>query len=234
MLREVSASGAHAVIGIQVLVAFFLLVGFQVAVSRLAAFSQEATRRWQHAVTGHAFVVVSYLIPIAVCIPLLYLVAAGILYLRVFHQDLFLRSFGPLLRPREKQAGQLPGAFYFVLGTALTASLFPINAARYALECLSIADPVAAWVGRSVPSFRIHESASVAGSVACFVTAWVIGYLYLATGSAEDAPLGIITWGALACCLAEASPVGNDNLLIPIATAAAVVVASSSSSEPSR
>ena len=227
MWREVSGSGAHAVILIQVLVAFFLLVGFQVAVSRLAAFSQEAKRRWQHAVTGHAFVVASYLLPIAVCIPCLYLAAAGILYLRFFHQDLFLRSFGPLLRPHEKEDGQLPGAFYFVLGTALTASLFPINTARYALECLSIADPVAAWVGRSVPSFRIHQTASFAGTLACFVTAWLIGYLYLATGSesTDEPSLGMITWGALACSVAEASPVGNDNLLIPIATAAAVMVA---------
>jgi dolichol kinase len=226
MLQE--ASGAHAVVGVQVLVAFVLLVGFQVAVSRLAALSQEAKRRWQHAVTGHAFVVVSYLLPITVCVPCLYLASAGILYLRLFHHDLFLKSFGPLLRPNEKEAGQLPGAFYFVLGTALTATLFPINTARYALECLSIADPVAAWVGRSVPSYRIHPSASLAGSLACFVTAWLIGYLYLATGSvtAGEAPLGIITWGALACCVSEASPVGNDNLLIPIATAAAVVVAS--------
>jgi dolichol kinase len=36
------------------------------------------------------------------------------------------------------------------------------------------------------------------------------------------ADLRRITLGALACCVAEALPFGNDNLLIPIITAAAV------------
>jgi dolichol kinase len=126
----------------------------------------------------------------------------------------------------------LPGAFFFLLGTIVAATLFPMPIARYAVECLSLADPIAAWVGQSISSPKLlpnQSTASVAGSLACFATSWLLGYFMLiqwAERGDDDAPIAIsipcVTLSALACCLAEALPIINDNLSIPIVTALAV------------
>jgi dolichol kinase len=195
---------------------FLLIVAFQVAVARLNL-QREAKRRWQHAVTGHALVQVSYYLPVKFSIAALLMAVAGMWYLRTYQSDTYLQHFGPLLRPHELEDGQLPGAFYFLLGTAVTVALFPIPTARYAVECLALADPVAAWVGQSISSPKLTKSASAAGCIACFITAWSIGYVMLDPSSRWG-----ITAGALACCLAEALPFGNDNLTIPLITSLAV------------
>ena len=206
-----------------------VLVGFQLAVARLNL-GREAKRRWQHGLTGRALVLVSYILPLGVAIPALCAGAAAIAYLRWCQPQAFVRHFGPLLRPYEAQGRwALPGAFYFLIGTALTAALFPLPTARYAVDCLSVADPVAGWVGQSYPSRKVHASASVAGCLACFATAWTIGALYflpLDVHSLSSPSLrmawGQISAGALACTIAEALPFGNDNLQLPLAAAAAV------------
>jgi dolichol kinase len=196
---------------------FVLIVAFQVVVARFSL-EKEAKRRWQHAITGHAMVVVSYLLPMSVCIASLFLGAVGIYCLQHYRKDVYIKAFGELLRPEELEDGRMPGAFYFLLGTALTTSAFPQATARYAVECLSLADPMAAWIGRSIQSPMIHKSASLAGCLACLCTAWLVGWIFLR----DTASLAQITAGAVACCIAEALTFGNDNLLIPIVTAAAV------------
>jgi dolichol kinase len=198
-----------------------VIVAFQVAVARFSL-EQEAKRRWQHAITGHALVQISYLLPIHISIAALVVGAAGIAYVRHFKSDLYLKAFGPLLRPDELEDGRLPGAYYFLVGTALAATLFPMNTARYAVECLAFADPIAAWAGRSIPSPNIHKSASLCGCLACFATAWIIGWIMIKEDVDTSADMFRITLGAFACCVAEALPFGNDNLLIPLITAAAV------------
>lgn len=211
---ELPSPTTNHVIALQLVVCFVFVVGFQVAVARFQI-EREAKRRWQHLLTGHAFVVVSYVLPISYCIPALLAGAAGMYYMRFYQSELFMKTFGPLLRSHEKEGTQLPGAFFFLLGTALTALIFPIRAARYAVECLAVVDPVAAWIGQSIKSPRINSRSSLAGSAACFVTAGIIGHLY-------SLPLACIAAGATACCLAEASPIGNDDIVIPIASALAV------------
>jgi dolichol kinase len=210
---------------------FVIIVAFQIAVARFSL-EQEAKRRWQHAITGHALVQISYLLPIHLSITALVVGAAGIFYVRQFQSDLYMQAFGPLLRREELEDGRLPGAFYFLVGTALTVTVFPMNIARYAVECLAWADPIAAWAGRSIPSPKFHKSASLAGCLACFATAWIIGWIMIKKGEDDSSrddetaatDLRRITLGALACCVAEALPFGNDNLLIPLITAAAVHV----------
>lgn len=197
-----------------------LIVAFQVAIARFSL-EQEAKRRCQHAITGHALVQISYLLPIHLSVAALVVGAAGIAYMRHFKSDLYIQHFGPLLRPDELEDGRLPGAFYFLVGCTLAVSLFPMNTARYAVECLAWADPVAAWAGRSIPSPKFHKSASLAGCLACFATAWIIGWIMIRDDE-TTADMRRITLGALACCVAEALPFGNDNLLIPLITAAAV------------
>ena len=242
-----------------------LLVLFQVAIARLSL-QREAKRRWQHALTGQSFVVLSYYMNVPLIgVPALLLSAACIWYLRYYQTDVYLLAFGPLLRPNEREgieklssssaaavasttsslsssgsvhtrttttkSAALPGAFYFLLGTAITVWLFPLPMARYAILCLSWADPVAAWAGQATPAawrIPIHSSATVSGCLACFCTAMVIGYVCLARNSSTEGSgrgdnnnnWSSIVAGAFACTCAEALPVGNDNLLIPIVTAA--------------
>ena len=200
----------------RVAVLFALIVGFQILVSRVAL-EREAKRRWQHALTGHILVQASYILPIEYGISGLIIGAIGMAYLRFGHPDKFLEAFGPLLRPEELEAGRLPGAFYFLVGTAMTSLWFDLPTARYAVECLALADPMAAFVGRSVPSPKLHPSASIAGCLACFSTAWLIGFMML-----SDATPFHISAGALACTFAEILPLGNDNLTIPLLTATAL------------
>ena len=93
---------------------------------------------------------------------------------------------------------------------------FDMTIGRYAILCLSYADPMAAWVGSSIPSPKVFGNATMAGCCACFCTSIAIGWLVLSEDAAE---IGV---GALVCTLAECLPIGNDNLLIPVVTAAAV------------
>jgi len=196
---------------------FVLLIAFQIAVAHVVVREKEAKRRWQHAVTGHLIVQVSYLLPLNISIGALIVGVLGILYVRWYQPGFYLKVFGPLLRPEERRSNskQPPGAFYFLVGTVVTAWAIPINEARYAVSCLSFCDPMAAWIGQTIKSPRVIGSASLAGCVACFVTALFVGFLYLHTTTQ-------IVVGALACTLAEALPYGNDNLQIPIITGATV------------
>ncbi|CAB9514095.1 Cytidylyltransferase family [Seminavis robusta] len=209
-----------ALIRLSVLIA--LIVGFQVLVSH-ASLEREAKRRWQHALTGHIIVQASYIIPMSYGNAGLWIGAVGMAYIRFYHPDKFMEAFGPLLRPEELEASKLPGAFYFLIGSSLTATIFDLPIARYAVECLAIADPMAAFVGKSVPSPKLNQSASVAGCFACFITSLIVGYLMI-----EDASLFQLSMGALGCTLAEAMPFGNDNLTIPLMTAVAVTCVSNS------
>lgn len=210
----------------------------------------ETQRRFQHALTGHAMVQLSYVLPRSVCIVLLLLAALGMYILRVFfYENVFLKAFGPLLRPNEKRPNTLPGAFYFLLGTGLTVWLFStdnnagssnMTISRYAVECLALADPMASWIGSTINSPKISSSSSIAGCIACFVTSWFVGYLMLeGYHDSDDDPNNLtvssspinfytgITCGAVACTVAEGFiPFGNDNLTIPLLTALAVDVAS--------
>jgi dolichol kinase len=230
----------------------------------------EGKRRIQHGMTGCILVLISYCIPISLCIVLLCIATYIIYYLKTYHfHTIYLPNFGPLLRDYEKQPPPttqssssssnpnadnisqipLPGAFYFLLGTTITAILFPIHVARYSVLCLSLADPMAAYVGQLIPSRRLDQiiihsplpiqnvrivtNATLSGCMACFITAWSIGYiqLILLSPSETSATLIAITVGAISCCIAEAIPVipllGNDNVQIPILTALMVTIVSS-------
>ena len=131
----------------------------------------------------------------------------------------FRSTFGTLLRKDELSGEQLPGAFYFLVGTALTVALTKndMNVARYAVECLAIADPMASWIGSTIRSPKLNSRSSVAGCLACFVTAWFVGYIMLLKATTR-----IHVVGALVCTVAEGIVYGNDNLNIPIFTALVV------------
>jgi dolichol kinase len=211
-------------------VCLLILVGlFQVFIAHAPTVRSETKRRWQHALTGHALVQISYVLPPNVAIAFLIVATASVLIVRVyFFESVFLKAVGPLLRPEEINGAQyLPGAFYFLLGTVVTIVI--VNdwmIARYAVECLAFADPMASWIGSTVPSMKITKGTSVSGCFACFITAWIVGWFMLGNDDGETVGAKkiytTISIGALACTVAEGLPVGNDNLNIPVFTALAV------------
>jgi dolichol kinase len=198
-----------------------LVVLFQVCIAQVPSLHQETKRRWQHALTGHILVQSSYMLTKSVALVLLIVSSMGMLAWRMLLPDRFYKAFGPLLRPSELDGTQyMPGAFYFLLGTAVTVWMIDgWTIPRYSVECLALADPVASWIGSTVSSPQLNKSASVSGCIACFVTAFVVGWLMLDTAHGDVFTLSI---GALACMVAEALPFGNDNLNIPVLTALAV------------
>jgi dolichol kinase len=198
------------------IVLLVLLVIFQAVVAHLSL-PRETKRRCQHAFTGHALVVVSYGLSHITCLILLAVAMMIIYYLRYYQHELYLRALGGLLRSPEKEPdGALPGAFYFLAGTFVAILLFPMDTARFGVECLSWADPMASLVGSNVKSFQLHDSASLAGSVASFITALGVGWCFMANDKEKMIPL---LCSAVACSLTEAFSFNYDNLLIPVATA---------------
>lgn len=197
--------------------AFVAVVALQIFFSSITL-SDESRRRFQHVITGQFLVLISYVLPIRYCHALLWTGLAAIIYVRACHDDWYRRVFGKLLRPYELNYGTLPGAFYFLLGTAIVAALFPVHLARYSVLCLSYADPMAAWIGTSIfPSFKIHASATISGCLACFLTSYLVGRIMLPSHTNT-----CYIVGSVICTIAEALPVVNDNLIIPVATAVAV------------
>ncbi|KAG7349059.1 hypothetical protein IV203_011656 [Nitzschia inconspicua] len=198
-----------------------LVVGFQLFIARLPSLQKETKRRWQHALTGHILVQSSYILPKSVAIFLLLSTSMGMWVWRTVFPKHFYKAFGPLLRKSELDGTQyMPGAFYFLLGTAVTVWMVDgWTIPRYAVECLALADPVASWIGSTVPSPKINKRTSVSGCLACYVTAFGVGHVMLGDTHNDFITLSI---GALACTVAEAMPFGNDNLNIPIITALAV------------
>jgi dolichol kinase len=204
---------------VQAAITFCLVVALQLALARVSL-SRESRRNLQHWTTGQAFLLVSYALPIYVCVMLLFFSAALFLYLELYQRQFFLKYFGAFLRPSELNGRQWSGAFFFLLGTAVTAWLYPVETARFALQCLSTVDPVAGFVGRNIPSRQINASTTLAGSLAGFATACVIGYCYMGNAWRK------ILVGALTCVVVEASPYGNDNFLIPVLTSLIMETAS--------
>lgn len=216
-----------------------LVILFQILIAHNNLVEKETKRRFQHALTGHVIVQISYLLPKHVGIVCLLCAAIFIYTLRTYYPESFFTAVGPLLRPCEISGEQrLPGALYFVCGTLLTLVFIDdMTIVRYAIECLSIADPIASWIGSTIVSPKLNKGTTLAGCIGCFLSSWVVGYMMLdesillkssidgsnpTTNNDNNSLLFAITIGAMACTIAEGLPFGNDNLNIPLLTAFAV------------
>ena len=222
-MEEVTLQESKASLALRGGFLLVLVVLFQYFVAR-ANVQKETKRRFQHALTGHALVQISYVLPRTISLVLLTIGCVGMYLAKTFFFEQFLEAFGGLLRPKETSGEVLPGAFYFLVGTALVVSGLVTNEmkiARYAVECLALADPMASWVGSTIqsPKFTMATSgggtrtSSLAGCLACFGTALVVGWWML------EVDVTVLVAGAVACTIAEGLPFGNDNLNIPVVTA---------------
>jgi dolichol kinase len=226
---------------------FIIVVLFQYFIARAPTVQKETKRRCQHAITGHALVQISYLLPKSISILLLSVGCIVMYLMKTYYFKTFITSFGPLLRPKELSGEIMPGAFYFLVGTLITiTTIYDIHIVRYSIECLALADPMASWIGSSISSPKIivtkSSSSSLSGCIACFMTSWIIGYWMLFlnnnnnnndnnnnensgsnsnSSSSSSKPFTITTLfiGATVCTIAEGLPFGNDNLNIPVLTA---------------
>ena len=120
--------------------------------TRIKSISQEGRRRIGHATSGQGLICISYILPVTWSIIALWLAASLLVCLVYMHPTTYLQIFRPMLRSHELEKNVLPGAFYFLAGMAVTAAFFDMNTARYSLLCLSWADPMAAWIGKSIKS----------------------------------------------------------------------------------
>jgi hypothetical protein len=58
-----------------------------------------------------------------------------------------------------------------------------------------------------------NKNGSLAGCLACFAAAWIIGWIMIKEDIDTAADMFRITLEAFACCVAEALPFGNDPLI---------------------
>ena len=145
---------------------------------------------------------------------ILFVLAAGFLTVDVLRlkfalvRKIFLNIFKALLKEKEK-SNQLTGATLLFIGMAVTGYLFGPKQAVPAMLFASLADPVAAIIGRLYGKERFWDK-TLEGAAGFYFTASAI--ILLATNYSW--------WGlivALLTAIVELLPIGiDDNLTIPV------------------
>jgi len=134
------------------------------------------------------------------------------------------RDFGPFMRNYELD--RLSGSSWFLFASLITVALYSREAAALAFVYLAIGDPVASWVGVRWGRTKLPGGKSLEGSGALFLTASVVGVLYLlggqALGTMIPMSLPVIAYlaigGAVAAAFAEWLPLRglDDNFVVPV------------------
>ena len=142
------------------------------------------------------------------------IVHIGRLYLPLV-RNLFVASFGGILRESETVGLRVPGAVYFLIGILLSYLVFSQTLCSLAILAVSVGDPCAGICGVLFPSLKLVGNKSLSGTLGCsIVTGMVI--------------MGVCLWGdtrlsllegcviGLAAGVAELFAVVDDNLTMPI------------------
>ena len=194
--------------------------------SRTDLFKRRAPRWSVHVLLGMSFVISLSLFP------KLYVAAGAIIVTLCFVIVEFARFRVPavqrwlelrlalVLRPEEQR--HLTGATYFFIGATITSVAFSRNVAALAILFLTFGDPAAAaigtWRGRTKPLERIREG-NLACLMACAVIAVVMNF------ATHEPALFAAEVGAVFGTVFQALPWRlNDNLTIPIGSAAAILL----------
>ncbi|KAF0689625.1 Aste57867_18956 [Aphanomyces stellatus] len=143
----------------------------------------------------------------------------------------YLHVFGPILRQHEI-AHRLPGAFWFLLGSALSLAFFSKDVAQLSILHLSLGDPCASFFGITLGhhSHKLANGKTIAGVVGCFVVCLLTSIAFLAL---VDGPVAhgttlatkglVMVLAGLAGTLGEALSLGvDDNLSLPLVSGAAM------------
>jgi dolichol kinase len=192
--------------------------------SRAGLFKQRAPRWSVHVLLGISFVISLFLfsklyVAAGAIIVTLCSVIVEFARLRVPAVQRWLElRLALFLRPEEQR--HLTGATYFFIGATITSVAFSRNVAALAILFLTFGDPAAAvigtWRGRTKPLERMRE-----GNLACLVACAVIAVVMNVT--THEPALLAAEVGAVFGTICQALPWRvNDNLTIPIGSAAAV------------
>lgn len=127
----------------------------------------------------------------------------------------FQRWLGSLVRPHESL--RLTGATTLSVGYTTAAVLLPGLPVLAGILLTGLADAVAAVVGKRFGSHRYPGGKSVEGSAAFLAAAWLILWALPGVG-----PLVALAMAALATALEAPTLPIDDNLYLPLATAASV------------
>lgn len=114
------------------------------------------------------------------------------------------------LKTYERTSEYFKGAIMFSLGILLATVLFPLNIAAACIAVLAISDSVSTLIGKTWGRHKlpINKKKSWEGSIAFFITAFAILWLFDPTKAIYIAPL---------VTLVEMLPRFDDNLTIPLA-----------------
>jgi dolichol kinase len=127
-------------------------------------------------------------------------------------KNIFLGLFRDLIR--EHEYTNLTGSTYLLFSSLICVYFFDRQIASAALAFLAIGDTMAALVGRSIGKIKIFGEKSVAGTLACFISCFLIGWLM------PEIPMLPAILGALTATLVEVIPIPlDDNIRIPISAA---------------
>lgn len=127
---------------------------------------------------------------------------------------LFFRALPAFASPRERS--RVASSTWYLAGMALSLALFARPFAEAGVLVLALADPVASWFGRRYGRRRFG-----AGSVFGSSLFWIVSVAILWSTAGLVPALAAAT----AVTLVEAAPWGlDDNLAVPIATAAALAL----------
>jgi len=125
---------------------------------------------------------------------------------------------------KEQERYEPAAATYFVLSALLVFALFPKGVAVAAVAFTALGDPLAALIGESYRGRKWIWGKSLEGSVACIAGCLGVGLALSLTPLALGAVITLV--GIATATLAEALPLPvDDNLSIPLASAAAMALA---------
>jgi dolichol kinase len=123
---------------------------------------------------------------------------------------------------REHERFNLLGSTYLLLSALICAYAFPKGITVATLSYLIIGDTMAALIGRRWGRTRIFDK-SLEGSLACFVSCLLAGWLAQAQG--EELSRSMIWFGSLVATLVELLPIPlDDNVRIPFAAGFAMLL----------
>jgi dolichol kinase len=195
-------------------------------------------RKLQHITTGLLFFALESLFDKLQAMALLWFGAAlvfGFHRLRIAVpaiNERFVKICQAYLRPHERN--NLPGAFYFFVGVAISVTLFPRRIALLALIYLSIGDPIASYFGIVFGgnSRKFSNGKSVVGMMAMMILCFVMTIAFFIVRVGIYDPLEMIIWalvGSISAAFAESLPVLqvlglDDNLRVPVISGSALWV----------
>ena len=138
--------------------------------------------------------------------------------------EMVLKVMGPFMRESERNG--MSGFPFYALGTSLSLFFFSEKIAILAILFLIFSDPISSVFGVLFGKDKILPNKSLQGSLAGFVTCYVISLLYLLGSGVED--YSLIWFAMLAAVIGVFSELLSvfldDNLTIPLVSGLGITV----------